>query len=222
MVPQGVSRKVSGIAGVRLTRLGRTFGSTVALRGVSASFDPGCAHLIVGANGSGKTTLLRIVATMLSPSFGEVDYIGVGRCDVRGTLGWVSHDGLVYPDLSGVENLRLAAGLHGLEIRSSVDSMVTRFGLTSFVDRPVRTMSRGQRQRVALARALVHGPSLVLLDEPSTGLDEDGLRVLRIALRDEVDQGHVVLVVTHDPNHFAEVRGRVWRLVRGRWADDRV
>ena len=83
-------------------------------------------------------------------------------------LGGFHTTGWSIPDLSGIENLRLAAGLHGLEVRSAVDSMVTRFGLASFAGRPVRTMSRGQRQRVALARALVHGPSLLLLDEPTT------------------------------------------------------
>lgn len=217
MARQGVTSEDSKVVGVRLSRVGRTFSSTVALRGVSAEFDPGCAHLVVGANGSGKTTLLRIVATMLSPSFGQVHYEGAGRDGVRSTLGWVSHEGLVYPDLSGEENLRLAAALHGLDVRSSVDEMVERFALGSYVRRAVRTLSRGQRQRVALARALVHGPSLVLLDEPSTGLDEAGMRVLHAAVEREIDKGHVVLVVTHEPRHFDGLKARTWRLVRGRW-----
>lgn len=208
----------SQVSHVRLRRVGRAFGSTVALRGVSAEFDAGRAHLILGANGSGKTTLLRIISTMLRPSFGQVSYGGVHQDEVRATMGWVSHEALVYPDLSGEENLLLAASLYGLAPAESLASVVDRFHLGPYLLRPVRTMSRGQRQRVALARAFLHGPSLVLLDEPTTGLDSDGLVVLLDAVRAEVDAGHVVLVVTHDPQQFAGVEHQAWTLVRGRWA----
>lgn len=222
MQKQGVQTKqasIGRVTGVKLIRVGRTFGSTVALRGVSAEFEPGRIHLLLGANGSGKTTLLRIVSTMLRPTFGSVRYAGVEASEVRATLGWVSHEALVYPDLSGEENLRLAAGLYGLEGGAAFARAVDRFGLGSYVSRPVRTMSRGQRQRVALARALLHEPSLLLLDEPATGLDVDGVGVLLSVVRTELNAGRVVVVVTHDPAQFESLEHRVWRLVRGRWAD---
>lgn len=205
---------------VELVRVGRSFGSTVALRGVSAKFEPGRLHLVVGPNGSGKTTLLRVVSTMLKPSFGRVTFGGVVESEVRSTVGWLSHDALVYPDLSGRENLLLAAGLYGHD-RVTVDRAVDRFRIGGYVARPVRTMSRGQRQRIALARALMHRPTLLLLDEPSTGLDADGLEVLRSVVRDEVARGAVVLVVTHDPRLFGSDRRLVWTMARGRLSSGR-
>ena len=206
------------ITSVTLHRVGRVFSGTAALRGVSGCFDQGCAHVIVGANGSGKTTLLRVVSTLLEPSFGRVSYGGIPEDRVRDNLGLVSHESLVYPDLTAEENLRLGAGLHGLGA-DAVDAASVRFDLRALLSRGVRTMSRGQRQRVALARSLVHRPSLLLLDEPTTGLDKDGLASLLRVVGEEVAAGRVVAVVTHDPDQFASIPNRLWRLSRGQWAE---
>ncbi len=206
------------ITSVTLHRLGRVFAGTAALRGVSGRFDRGCAHLVVGPNGSGKTTLLRLLSTLLEPTFGRVEYEGVPRSRARQCLGLVSHESLVYPDLTAEENLHLGAGLHGLGARA-VDVASARFGLRGLLSRSVRTMSRGQRQRVALARSLVHAPSLLLLDEPTTGLDQDGVSCLLRIVGEEVSAGRVVAIVTHDPEVFAPIPTRLWRLSRGLWAD---
>lgn len=203
------------VSAVELQRVGHLFGGTAALRAVSARFVPGKAHLIVGANGSGKTTLLRIVSSLLHPSFGRVFFEGVAEAEVRATMGWVSHESLAYPDLTGRENLELAADLFGVG-RAAADSAAARFGIAEFGRRPIRTMSRGQRQRVALARALMHSPSLVLLDEPTTGLDSDGVAIVRRLVVEEVAQDHIVVVVTHDPVLFDDQARSVWRLVHGR------
>jgi heme exporter protein A len=158
------------------------------------------------------------MSTLLEPSFGRVSYEGVPRERVREFLGLVSHESLVYPDLTAEENLRLGAGLHGLG-SEAVDVASVRFGLRRLLSRCVRTMSRGQRQRVALARALVHVPSLLLLDEPTTGLDEDGLASLLRVVGEEVSAGRVVAIVTHDPDQFSSVPARLWRLSRGQWVE---
>lgn len=216
-MPRDRNSSTNAISCVELRRVGRVFGGTVALRGLSARFEAGRLHLIVGANGSGKSTLLRILSTMLQPSFGEVGYEGVAASNVRSTLGLVSHDALVYPDLTAEENLRLAAGLHGLDEDVSLQQASVRFGLGPFARRPVRTLSRGQRQRVALARGLIHDPSLLLLDEPSTGLDAEGVRALQTLVGEQVLAGIVVLLVTHDASLFATCKHQVWRLARGQW-----
>lgn len=188
---------------VRAQKLVKTFGSTAALRGVDVALGPGLT-LLEGANGSGKTTLLRVLGTMLTPTSGAVDYepLGGDLVEVRRAIGWVSHEPLAYGDLSGRANVVLAAELLGLDPAEAWSRVEARFELGRFAERPVRTMSRGQRQRVALARALVHGPALLLLDEPTTGLDRVGVGRLLDVVAEEAARGAIVVVVTHEPKLF--------------------
>jgi len=206
------------VEAVVLDGVGCIFGSTVALRALSGEFVPGVIHMIVGPNGSGKSTLLRAVGTTLRPTAGQVLYRpALSLSQVRGEVGWLSHESLTYPDLSGRENVLLAASLYGLAAEPAWDRVAARFGLGRFSYRPVRTNSRGQRQRVAMARALVHDPSLVLLDEPGTGLDDEGIVTLRRVLAEEVRAEKVLFMVTHDPQVFRDLPHRLWRIERGRW-----
>ncbi len=202
---------------VRGRRLVRTFGSTAALRGVDVDLEPGLT-LIEGANGSGKTTLLRILGTMLKPTSGEVLYDPVGSdlTRVRRAIGWLSHEALSYGDLSGRANIELAAELLGLDGPAAWGRVEARFELGRFSQRPVRTMSRGQRQRIALARALVHAPTFLLLDEPTTGLDRAGVARLLEVLREESERGVIVALVTHEPRLFEGLVSRRIELERGK------
>lgn len=156
--------------------------------------------VVLGANGSGKSTLLAIVGTLAKPTSGKVSHgaLGKSRDAVRRTLGWLGHDALCYADLTGRENIELAAKLHGLSVERAYESARERFDLGAFAERPFRTYSRGQRQRVALARALVHEPKLLLLDEPTTGLDKASVDRLLEVIRNEAKRGAIVVVVTHD------------------------
>ncbi len=186
---------------MELIRVTKTFPPAVrALRGVSARFAAGRVTAVLGANGSGKTTLLSIVGTLGKPTSGTVSHgsLGKTREAVRRHLGWVGHDALCYGDLTGRENIELAARLSGAPVDMAFEVARERFSLGAFVERPFRTYSRGQRQRVALARALVHAPTLLLLDEPTTGLDKGGVAVLQGVLRAEAKRGAIVIVVTHD------------------------
>jgi ABC-type multidrug transport system ATPase subunit len=205
-----------GVERVELNRVTKRFGATVALREVSATFTGGSVSLVVGANGSGKSTLLGLLGTTVRPTSGSVRYhpFDEGDAAVRAEIGWLSHEALAYPDLSGRKNLELAAELQGLEPRETWDRVRDRFQLGAFADRPLRTNSRGQKQRVALARALLHEPSLVLLDEPSTGLDATGLGVLVEVVR-EVSREAIVIVVAHDRQNYADLEPRVWEMDRG-------
>jgi ABC-type multidrug transport system ATPase subunit len=205
---------------VELRGVTKTFGPVRALVGVSCTFASGCVTIVEGPNGSGKSTLLGIVGTLTRPTTGTVSHgdLGVERQEVRRSLGWLGHDSLCYPDLSGRENIELAARLFGCDPGAAFASAAARFELGAFVDRPARTYSRGQRQRVALARALVHGPRLLLLDEPTAGLDGVGVERLGAVVREEAARGAIVVVVTHDPGFAQRVGERRVTLERGRIA----
>ena len=199
-------------------KLVKSYGATVALRGVDATFRARRLTLVEGANGSGKSTLLGILGTLVRPTSGTVTYapIGVDRALVRRHIGWLSHETLAYPDLSGRQNIELFARLCGLEIAPRWQHVADRFELGAFVDRPLRTCSRGQKQRISLARALVHEPCVVLLDEPTTGLDKAGVARLLSIVDREVSRGAMVIVVSHEPELFRARSGARVLLDRGR------
>jgi heme exporter protein A len=203
---------------VELQNVTKTYGPVRALVGVSCSFTEGTVSVVRGANGSGKSTLLGIVGTVIRPSSGRVDHGGLGgsRAAVRRNVGWVGHDTLCYPELTGRQNIEFAARLYGIEADGAVARAMTRFELGPFAERPVRTYSRGQRQRVALARALVHLPKLVLLDEPTTGLDALGAERVKRIVREEADGGAAVVVVTHDREFGVGMGAQVIELEHGR------
>jgi heme exporter protein A len=195
----------------------RSFGTTVALRGVDASFSAGEITTLEGHNGSGKSTLLGILGTLIPPTNGRVTY-GSGdgnEEDIRRQIGWVSHESLCYPDLTPAQNLQLAAAIYGAPPDAWREAS-RRFGVDPFIDFPVRQLSRGQRQRVALARAMVHAPSLLLLDEPTTGLDLEGIARLLAAVKEEASRGALVIFVTHDAAIAEKIATHRLHLERGR------
>ncbi len=210
----------SGVLRVQVRGVTKAYGAIRALVGVTTAFDGGVVSVISGPNGSGKSTLLSIVGTLARVTSGTVDHgaLGATRSEVRATLGWLGHESLCYPDLSGRENIELAARLHAREVATAYAEAADRFELRAFAERPVRTYSRGQRQRVALARALVHSPRLLLLDEPTTGLDAATTARLATVVRAEAARGAIVVVVTHDPVFAGDVGDVQIALERGRVA----
>jgi heme ABC exporter ATP-binding subunit CcmA len=205
---------------VALRNVTKAYGPVRALVGVSCEFCAGTITVIQGPNGSGKSTLLSIVGTLARPTSGSVDHGALGRrrASVRQTMGWVGHESLCYLDLTGRQNIELAAHLYGYDPAAACRQAAERLELGPFVERPVRTYSRGQRQRIALARALVHQPALLLLDEPTTGLDKSSARRLTKVVREEAARGAVVVVVTHDAAFAEDLGGRLVSLDRGRIA----
>jgi heme exporter protein A len=195
------SEATQRLRAVQVRGVTRLFGATPALRGVSVDLDAGSVTLLTGPNGAGKTTLLSIIGTQLKPTRGEVRYLGHGAALdlplVRAQLGWVSHDSHCYRELTARQNVELAARLFGVPAELAWERVAKRFALERFADRSVGTLSRGQRQRVALARALVHRPSLLLLDEPWTGLDAASSERLEQVVSEERRAGAIVVVVSH-------------------------
>jgi heme exporter protein A len=198
----------------------RTFGPIAALRAVSLELRAGEITTLEGANGAGKSTLLAVLATVLKPTLGRVIYEPLGEDLelVRPELGWVSHESLSYRELTGRENVELAARLYGVSEAGAWERARDRVDARAFGDRPLSALSRGQRQRIALARALVHDPSVLLLDEPWAGLDAKSSELLEQALIVERDRGTLVVVSSHAPEQAERLGARRVRLAAGRLA----
>jgi heme ABC exporter ATP-binding subunit CcmA len=181
----------------------RHFGRRRALSRVSFSCGAGQMIGLLGPNGAGKSTLLMVLATLSAPTSGVVRYGQATAREagpqIRARLGALGHDLYLYPELTARENLHFFARLYRVrESAARVDEALATAGLSARADDLVSGFSRGMRQRLALERALLHGPRLVLLDEPFTGLDDASTNALVTRLRSLRDRGCIVLLTTHD------------------------
>ena len=204
--------------------LTRRFGARTALDNVDLTVHRGEPLALFGVNGAGKTTLLRLLSGGLKPTSGSlvIDGHDPRRAPdrARGRIGLLSHHTLLYDDLSAEENLTFFARLHGVaHPRERALALLADVGLADRADEPVRGFSRGMQQRVALARALLHEPSLLLLDEPSSGLDARSSTRLREALRDAASRGATWVIATHDVEEGLAVCPRWIALRRGQVID---
>jgi heme exporter protein A len=209
---------MGGISHIELRGVTRLFGANVALRAVDVDFRPGAITFVQGHNGAGKSTLMSIVGTVLKPSKGKVLYPphGASRQLARRHIGWVAHESHCYAELNGRENVELAARLYGLEPQSAWRAVCERVQAERFGNQAVGTLSRGQRQRIALARALVHTPSVLLLDEPLTGLDQASVQRMEAILLEERDRGTIVIVISHTAGMAERMEGRRIYMQQGR------
>ena len=201
--------------------LARHYGRRKALAQVNFTCQAGEIIGLLGPNGAGKSTLLNILATLLSASRGRVEYggrtAGEAGADIRGRIGMLGHDLFLYPELTARENLVFFGQLYGLSnVQARVQSALARAGLGERADDFVSGFSRGMRQRVALERALLHGPRLLLLDEPFTGLDQASTTTLVERLRECQQAGCIVVLATHDLDIVDGVLSRAVFLQNGR------
>lgn len=180
----------------------RSFGTRRAVNGVSLALAPGDCLALFGPNGAGKTTLLRLLGGLLHATSGTASIEGVtlpGGADVRARVGLVSHQTMLYEALTARENVEFAARMYGVsDVREATSDVLARLGATSFADVRVRSLSRGMQQRVSVARAIVHNPSVLLADEPFTGLDAQGASALTAMLAELRDSGATIVIVTHN------------------------
>ena len=179
---------------IRARGLERRFGAKRVLRGLDLDVELGAFVVVTGPNGSGKTTLLRLVAGLAAPTAGDL-HVDAERAQ----LGYVAHEPLVYRELTALENLVLYARLYRVpEARERIGMLLERFGLWDARNERAGTYSRGMLQRLALCRALLHEPTVLLLDEPFSGLDAEGAELLDRELLDRRGRA-TFLVATHDP-----------------------
>jgi heme exporter protein A len=203
--PTGVASALANAAsGPALTAdaLVRAFGGRRAVNGVSLTLHEGACLALFGPNGAGKSTLLRLLGGLLKPTTGTTRLHGQplpGEAETRRLVGLISHHAMLYPALSVRENVRFAAECQGvIDADDATTRVLTQLRVLDRADTAVRYLSRGLQQRVSIARALVHGPQLVLLDEPYTGLDETGAQALTEALGALKANGATLVLVTHN------------------------
>jgi ABC-type multidrug transport system ATPase subunit len=184
---------------VRAVGLEKRYGLRTVLRDVSFELEPGGALVVTGPNGAGKSTLLRLIGGLATPSRGVLE-IGAERRKV----GFLGHEPLVYRELTALENLDLYGRLYRVpERRERIGMLLERFGLWEARHQRISMYSRGMTQRLALCRTLLHEPDLVVLDEPHSSLDDEGLALLDAELDTLAAAGKALVVATHDPARVA-------------------
>lgn len=187
----------AGAIGITVTGVIKQFGRFAALRGVSADFESGRFHAILGDNGAGKTTLLRALAGLVHPTRGEISIFGKNPRQACRDIGYMAHPSLLYDEMSGMENLRYFAGLYSIADDGRCEEVIRAVGLDPELRRPVGQYSQGMRQRMSLARAILHDPRVLLLDEPFSNVDVHSAREMVGLLKGMRDGGKTIFVVTH-------------------------
>jgi heme exporter protein A len=209
--------------GIRFENIEKRYGGIAALRRIRLDINPGECVALAGRNGSGKTTLLRIAAGLVRPSSGQLTFRVTGvsgssasQPQPKCITGFVAHATMVYDELTAEENLLLFARLQQTpDAPARVQKLLQDVGLYERRTSLVRTFSRGMRQRVAIARALLREPSILLLDEPSTGLDPQGVSWLTSTLRHLRDVGCTILMSLHGESEISMLATRAIRLDAG-------
>ena len=214
---------------IEVVGLSKRYGDLAAVRGLTFSVGRGEIVGFLGPNGAGKTTTMRMLTTYLTPTSGRASIAGHDVLDepleVRRKVGYLPENVPLYPEMRVREFLAYRAKLKDVprsKRRSAIDHVLSRCGLLEFEGRIVGQLSKGYRQRVGLADALVNDPDLLVLDEPTAGLDPIQVREVRALLR-ELGERHTLLLSTHIMSEVEAVCGRVLLIARGRIAiDDRL
>ncbi len=217
---------MSGADAIVLAGAAKRFGTHTALHPIDLVVPRGQAALLAGANGAGKSTLLRLVAGLCRPSTGSVKINGRDPqriTEARADIGLLSHQPLLYDELTARENLSFFAQLYDLDNPDKrLAAALAAIDLNERLDQRVGSFSRGMKQRLAIARAILHDPSILLLDEPFTGLDSSASAALHRLLLRFRREGRTCVLVTH---RLDEAEGLVDRLLvieRGQWRLDQI
>jgi ABC-type multidrug transport system ATPase subunit len=222
-----IEQAAGSVPAARVRGVAHRFGATMVLTGIDLELRRGEITALVGANGAGKTTLLRILAGILEPSEGEVEVLGIlqpagsdpgTRRALRRRTSYVSQDPALDSEMTGGEILVLAAALFGVSRqrrRQQVAELAAGFGFSSHLAQRVSAWSGGLRRRLHLAAGMIHDPELLLLDEPTAGLDPEGRRLLWTDLAARAERGRAVALITHDLAAAERHAGAVAILDRG-------
>ncbi len=205
---------------IEILKLQRKFGDFVAIDGLNLSIGRGESLAILGPNGAGKTTLIKIISTLLRPTSGTVRINGHDIIEeaekVKTQIGVVSHNSFLYGELTARENLEFYSRLYRISSNKKIDDLLDAVKLRFRADDLVGTFSRGMLQRLSIARSLLHDPEVLLLDEPTTGLDVKSKHTFFKMIKEQNKAGKTIVLTTHHLEEAEELCQNVAIMDRGR------
>lgn len=205
----------------------KQFGKVVAVDGLSFAAQAGEVFGLLGPNGAGKTTTLRLLATVLEPNAGTATVKGYDirtqKREVRSVVGLLVEDAGLYSRITAREHLRYFGRLHGLkgsDLEDRMDFLIDVLDITQFADRKTEGFSRGMKRRVVMAIALIHSPEVVILDEPTLGLDVVSTRAVRNLIAQFRNEGRCIIISTHLMDEVERLCDRVGIIYDGKIMDE--
>ncbi|MFQ5498479.1 MAG: ABC transporter ATP-binding protein [Candidatus Zixiibacteriota bacterium] len=206
--------------------LSKFYGPFVAIKNVDFTIGKGQIVAFLGPNGAGKSTTMRILSGYMAASEGSARIAGldvhVDRIETSRLLGYLPENGPLYLDMTPLELLRFfgeARGMAGRQLKSRIDDVCNRCSLLQVIEKPIDKLSRGYRQRVGLAQALLHDPEVLIMDEPTAGLDPNQIREFRTNIA-ELGRSKTILLSTHILQEVEAVADRVLLINEGKMVFD--
>jgi ABC-2 type transport system ATP-binding protein len=208
---------------IELSHVSKKYGAKVAVSDLSLRIEAGELFAFLGPNGAGKTTTLKLMCGLLFPTAGTIRIGGFDMATdgdrARQLISFVPDQPYLYEKLTGREFLQFIADMYGLdrlEAQRRIDEMIDTFTLDDFVDDLTESYSHGMKQRTVFAAALLHDPKILIVDEPTVGLDPRSVRLLKDLLRREADRGATVFLSTHSLDIAEELADRIGIVEHGR------
>ena len=203
---------------IKTNRLTKYYGKTVAVDNISIQINKGEIYGFIGLNGAGKTTLIRAMLAMIKPNSGDVALFGKNlnsNFNLWNDIGYLVETSRSYPNLSVYENLKVIYKLRQLDNPVVIDNIIEKLKLSKYRDIKSSSLSLGNQQRLGLARALMHRPKLLILDEPTNGLDPVGIQELRELIRNFSKEGITVILSSHILNEVQQVADKIGIINKG-------
>ena len=208
---------------IELDNVSKSYGATLAVRDLSLTIAKGELFAFLGPNGAGKTTTIKMMCGLLFPSAGSIRIAGFDIAkqgeQARRVISYVPDQPFLYEKLTGREMLQFIAAMYAMppdHAQRRMEEMIDLFGLATFVDNLTQQYSHGMRQRTVFACALLHEPEVLIVDEPTVGLDPRSIRMLKDLLRKEAERGVTVFLSTHSLDIAQELADRIGVIGQGR------